>query len=131
MEEKKYRIKKEYNHVVNETLIEAEVAKGYFTSLKIPEEWIEEVETRVKLYIDTDTCSLKFSTGDCTSKRFTNQEKDLCEKAINGELLDVESLDSDDFEEWYKKAENCNVYYNSDYEICGIKAVLKEYLKQL
>jgi len=125
MEDKKYRIKEQYKLAFQNTWHDAILTLEQWKANGLSIEALEEVEQRVELRIHRADKYFLVKKTD-----WTDQEKDLCEKAINGELLDVESLDSDDFEEWYKKAENCNVYYNSDYEICGIKAVLKEYLKQ-
>jgi hypothetical protein len=96
---------------------------------------LEEVEEKIEL----ELCNIGTATNTRLQKKklngFTEQEKELCEKALNGELLDVNSLDDADFGHWYYNNDNDNVNVTVDttdyaYSIRGIKAVLKQYLKE-
>ena len=87
--EKKYRIKEEVKkyfsngyHDISLTLIEWQI-------FNVELEALEEEETRVELNINEDYKHLlhKKSAVD-----FSDEEKDLCEKALNGELFELKNI---------------------------------------
>lgn len=127
MEKKKYRIKEQYRLAFQNTWHDAILTLEQWKANGLSIEALEEVEQRVELIkytIDPDNKGDLHFLNKVDNKIFTYQEKDLCEKALNGELLDIESLDDVDFKRWFRKS---HLSLHQD----GMKAVLKEYLKQL
>lgn len=86
------------------------------------EPFFEEVDERITLSIDTDNVFI-------SSDPITDEQLELMEKALNGELLDIDSLDDGDFDEWYAN-NSVDVQSASGFIIKGITAVLTEYLKK-
>lgn len=123
---KKYKLTKELKQYVGHL----------HDAVKTIDEWIElgfninaleEVPQRIAL-------SYKQSNDDCGLYRSDNvkmggKERLLFEKALNGDLLDIDSLDDEAFEKWYREGDAC-IEIGNGYEVEGIKAILKEYLKQ-
>ena len=124
---KKYKLTKELKQYVGHL----------HDAVKTIDEWIElgfninaleEVSRRITLNYKNQ------SNDDCGLYRSDNvkmggKERLLFEKALNGELLDIDSLDDGRFAKWYMKEDVCispGFYYKKE----GIKALLKEYLKQ-
>ena len=66
-----------------------------------------------------------------TKGGFTDQEKDLCEKAFNGELLDIDSIDNDDFDDFAAEYNERNGFDGVSLRLdCyDITELLKQYLK--
>ena len=98
-------------------------------------EWFEPIPERIELvFCENKVGTKKVYLGKKSFEvfKFTPQEKDLCEKAINGELLDIDSLDDLDFALWYNsnKVDVITDDSLSGNYLKGIKAVLKEYLKR-
>ncbi len=93
-------------------------------------EALEEVPQRIELvFCENKVGTKKVYLGKKSFDvfKFTPQEKNLMEKAINGELLDIDSLDNEDFALWYL---NHIKLVDSKAVVHNIKAVLKEYLKK-
>jgi len=123
---KKYRLKEEAkeklkpyinrkvlnyeNTIVEWQLLLPEFSEQFFTCE------LEEVEERIEL------CDITVKhKGTHTWTSLKTSQIYLCEKAVNGELLDIDSFDYDDFENWY----------NSEIiTISFIKDKLKQYLKE-
>lgn len=114
---KKYRLKEEVKKYFKERFWDREERFEWWQNNSgAGSSSIEEVEERIGLMINRpidDSCwNLRKINGD----DFTDQEKELCEKALNGELLDIDSLDDANFE--------------YEYDFKEIKAVLRQYLKE-
>lgn len=118
---KKYRLKEEVKKyfALDVNVDNIQTAEWWRISFDLSMEALEEVPQRVELAID--------SMGGLYQKEksFTDQEKDLCEKALNGELLDIDSLDVYYFEDWFHSI-NTKPYV----ETKNIITVLKQYLKE-
>jgi len=131
--EKKYRLRPELRQYFTLSFKNKEMEKSYWVDGGVSLEALEEVPSRIELEFCGEISTgeppylVKKASGE--PKPFTDQEKDICEKAINGELLDLDSIDDKDFYEWYVQA-NLSIYYNLSCEFRGLKAVLTEYLKQ-
>ena len=128
---KKYRLKKEVKkYFTDEYISERPLTLSEWLDIGITIEALEEVEQRVELVLgeiqqglDMNYYPKRIAKSD--DSNFTMQEKDLCEKALNGELLDIDSLDESEFEDWSVTEEG--------YKICqttGIIEILKAYLKE-
>ena len=127
--EKQYRIKREllkYYHLPNVENIQQDLES--FKDISISLEALEEVEQRVELIIASYN-GAEMGLFKSTEIDWSDKEKDLCEKALNNELLDISSLDEDDFREW-QKTNDLKIYYDNYFCLQGIKSVLTEYLKQ-
>ncbi len=130
---KKYRLKEEVKKYLNLSDLpkEPKEEQEWLQVYSIKKEALEEVEQRIELYsrprcegmLDNGHTKIIVGLQKVSGEIFTDQEKELCEKALNGELLDIDSLDDDEFADWYRS--DCYL------EILDcIKAVLKQYLKE-
>ena len=123
---KKYRLKEQYKKFFHKSLHDSELTDYEWNERHlITLEALEEVPQRIKLGFYDGGETIYMESHLC----FTNHDKDLMEKALNGELLDIESLDDEDFSKWYIP-NDVIVSLDVDFKIKGIKAVLKAYLKQ-
>jgi hypothetical protein len=98
---KKYRLKEEVKKllIIDSNYSDREMTlTDWFNYCKLTEEALEEVPSRIELIISQIDGYGMYKTN---KTYWTDQEKDLCEKALNGELLDIDSLDDKDFAEWY------------------------------
>ncbi len=91
---------------------------------------LEEVQERIELEITEiqEGIKIEYKPLHLTKKNrayFTEQEKELCEKALNGELLDIDSLDNGEFRNFETRSLDYIHIYNSD-----LIAYLKQYLKE-
>ena len=115
---KKYRLKEEVKKYVSIGVNDSREL-GFWETIGFTLEALEEVPSRIELKVgNLDTCGLYKL---CENINWTDKEKDLCEKAINGELLDVDFIM--DFME----------YYDSEYlgmDRNHFKEILKDYLKE-
>ena len=128
-----YRLKEEAKQYMFEDLW-AEVAPLLdWNNLNVTLKALEEVPQRVEL------CHIRTSKYDSNveilckvdGSNWNAQEKDLCEKALNGELLDIDNLDDVGFDNWYSKNTTPTIHVsNLARKGIGIKAVLKKYLKE-
>ena len=120
-----YRLKEEAKQYMFEDLWTEVAPLLDWNNLNVTLKALEEVPQRIEL------CHIRTSKYDSNveilckvdGSNWNAQEKDLCEKALNGELLDIESLDGAD--EWFVSNDNdwCVISH-------GIKAVLKAYLNE-
>jgi len=124
---KKYRLKEEVKKYFNikESFLDAEHSEDRWHYEGVSSEALEEVPQRIEL----NTCGIgssisMFNLQKKCGNEWTDQEKDLCEKALNGELLDIDSISDRDFLNWYHSYCELNITDN------GIKLVLKAYLKE-
>ena len=112
--EKKYRIKeevkKQYDIVFIDEYLQSEGNIQHFRWFGLDE--LEEVETRVKLHIHGGYKHFLVKEGAVV----TYQEKDLCEKALNGDLITKEQAIG--FATWFSE------------DSVAIEANLEMYLKQ-
>jgi len=111
--------------VPNLVIFERELERGNL------DEWFKEVPSRIELEIYNmgNGANGKLQKKDFSG--FTYQEKYLCERALNGELLDIDSLDDDDFSNWYFSEDPTSSICTDAYvKNTGIKAVLKAYLNE-
>jgi hypothetical protein len=120
---KKYRLKEEVKKFIGVPYPEAINTLEYWDKYYVKLEALEEVPSRIELIISQIDGYGMYKTN---KTYWTDQEKDLCEKVLNGELLDIDSLDDKHFWSWYidrmpKRQVICDL---------GIKAVLKQYLKE-
>jgi hypothetical protein len=135
---KKYRLKEEVKKFIGVPYPEAINTLEYWDKYYVKLEALEEVPSRIELIISQIDGYGMYKTN---KTYWTDQEKNLCEdvltmlqqkgfdytkKCLNGELLDIDSLDDKHFWNWYidrmpKRQVICDL---------GIKAVLKQYLKE-
>ena len=116
---KKYRLKKEVKkYFANRCKDDEQPLEYWSLEFGVSAEALEEVPSRIELGI-SNLGNLFKETGN----KWTDQEKDLCEKALNGELLDIDSLDG--FEKWY--SDRITSKFRCDLDI---KGVLKQYLNE-
>jgi hypothetical protein len=84
-------------------------------------EALEEVEERIELKIGVFDNNCHYLYKNSTLQGITFEERDLCEKALNKELLDIDS-----FVDFVDKYRNKNEYLNPKY----LRETLKQYLKE-
>lgn len=127
---KKYRLKTEVKKYVSHELAFSLVEPMEYWERSIwNKEALEEVPQRVELMFNISDKGVDFGMENkrllikTDRTLFTDKEKALCEKALNGELLDIDSLDERDFYKWYINKTEKSILTN-------IKAVLKQYLEQ-
>lgn len=128
---KKYRLKEEvkkYLHfnetALNQVLTLREWQRDKLISLQA----LEEVPQRIELSL----CNPNDIThrNNCLIRSgcdLTDQEKDLCEKALNGELLDIDSLERNilDFLTWRK-----SYYVHPINDAKEVKEYIEQYLNE-
>ena len=129
---RRYKLKEKVKEYISKSLWDVVADMDYWCSA-LPnfelQKILEEVPQRTELELFSLNMYNSIYKKDMSN--ITDQERDLCEKALNGELLDIDSLDDEDFGNW-----SCKQYYNingnkySSHKLNGIKAVLKAYLKQ-
>lgn len=89
---KRYKLKEKYKPAFQTTYHDAVLTYGGWNSNGVTFEALEEVEIRIEL--ELRTCP-KYGI-DVMNKTeedpFTDQEKELCEKALNGELFTKDDL---------------------------------------
>ena len=117
---KKYRIKKEYKHLFENGLSDIELFYDcaptcWIATYNIGLEALEEVPQRIKLYREGN--SIRLNAYICPP----DKQKELMEKALNGELLDFETVVG--FMKW-----NDNEMMDCDYDV--FESTFKRYLKQ-
>jgi len=129
---KKYRLKNYIRDNIASPIFREKVeVVNYWLGIGICTDDLEEVPSRIELYsrprcegkLDNRHTKIIVGLQKTSGDIFTDQEKDLCEKALNGELLDIDSLDDDDFQKWWEESP---LYAYKD----GITEVLKQYLKE-
>jgi hypothetical protein len=129
---KKYRLKSElvkYFHIPKVSDLEPTVLDNW-QRLNISIEALEEVPQRVELIhynLNPNKLGDLYFLNKIDNKKFTDQELDLCEKALNGELLDFDTFDSDDYSKWYMGEDGSLDYLKREGLTLG--ELLKAYLK--
>ena len=128
MSEKKYKLKEEVKKYFDNPRLEEKTREDWL-SYNIGLEALEEVPQRIELVLNSETYASTLTSiiRKADKIAFTPQEKELCEKALNGELLDIDTLDNEEFALWYL---NHIKLVDSKAVVHNIKAVLKEYLKK-
>lgn len=124
---KKYKLREEVKKYFDTCYYKHELSlEDWKKTFGLSLEALEEVPQRVELKgLDNDNLHIpNFALYKNNNESWTQQEKDLCEKALNNELLDIDNLDDDDFESWYLNT--CDLTFPT----VSIKAVLKAYLEQ-
>ena len=129
--EKKYKIKDKYSHLFKQSNLELEMPLERWVNVTM--EALEEVPQRICLFRASSPTSV--SHYDRIMKldhsTFTESELLLCKKALNGELLDINSFDDYDFNKWYEDADvSLSLNDREFFKTVGIRESLKEYLKQ-
>ena len=113
--EKKYKLKEEVKKYLCESLHNEIRYEGYWMNERVSKEALEEVPQRVELEIMGGRYYAQSLQKKDFSIPFTEQEKELCEKALNGELHTLDQVLS--------AIENWSVF--------GIdKKTIEEYLNQ-
>ena len=115
---KKYRIKDKYKHLFKHDGLEMPIERW----VNVTSEALEEVPQRIELDLINEPNCCYIARID--QRVLTSEQLELCEKALNGELLDIDSFDGDKFNKWYTSG--LTKTFSND----GVKEVLKEYLKQ-
>ena len=89
-------------------------------------EALEEVPQRIELYGQLEGGYCRYlRKKDAT--HFTDKQRIICEKALNGELLDIDSFNYEDFSDWYR-----DEFITISWEILKlVKIILKVTLHQL
>ena len=113
---KKYKLREEVRKYFNNNFSEEiETATlDIWNECGVTLEALEEVPNKITLSIDTDNVFI-------SSDDLTDEQVELMEKALNGELLDIDSLDINDFTDFY-------MY--SNIPVDDLVNVLKQYLKE-
>ena len=120
---KKYRLKEEVKKYFDDSMWDLEFTyDDIHIDRGVSLNALEEVPQRIELRIGTCDKGALFKTSEpfCS---WTDQEKDLCEKALNGELLDIDSLDSEHFNLWWNR--NRKPFQSETFVY-----LLKQYLKE-
>ena len=130
--EKLYRIKEEVKKYFGGILNDSVEPIRFWQERQIVLEALEEVPQRVELeYHFENTSGLFDGVRRKDGLAFGGNMVKLMQKAYNGELIDLDSIDDEDFQYFYSHnichLDNTGAIY---YEHKGIKAVLKAYLKQ-
>jgi hypothetical protein len=128
---KKYRLKEEVKKYIDSNYNdETMTLTEWFNYCKVNEEALEEVPQRVELRIGLSDKGALFKSSEPFDK-WTNQEKDLCEKALNGELLDIDSIYNYDFDDFAAEYNERNGFDGVSLRLdCyDITELLKQYLK--
>jgi hypothetical protein len=117
---KKYRLKEYYKNILKVPNPDAINDWDYWGNYFMTKEPLEEVPQRIELKMEFKTEYVYKRDG-----LWTKEELNICEKALNGGLLDIDSIDHNHFSNWYN--DQSSAVFN-----CGlnIKAVLKQYLKE-
>ena len=134
---KKYRLKEEVKNQLKSLFTDK-----FLNKEQSLEEWkndyfimnnkLEEVEEKIKLMInkplDDSCCNLRKVNGD----DFTEQEKELCEKALNGELFTKDDIENPitvihSFEHWYY---NNTPLIIDEVGLDGVCNAYRKYLKE-
>jgi len=133
---KKYRLKEEAKKFLTDNL-NAHIGEVIQTledweSVNFCIEALEEVEDRIELEFmysedgenkDKRWLSKCGESSECFKNGFTDQEKELCEKALNGELFTKDDL--------YQFSQNClNKCYPEYFSRDLLDATFEEYLNQ-
>ena len=127
--EKKYRLK--------------EVLKKYYTQTYLPEEatmewWmyntnfkseaLEEVPSRIELFGLVNKWNSNEQRNEVTfllDNKFGLKEKDLCEKALNGELIELDGFNIHSFLGWYEKQS----VYHYNHKVKGMISLILTILR--
>jgi hypothetical protein len=141
--EKLYRLKEEVKKYVILPSPDAINTLDYWDLLHITLEALEEVEQKIDLILS----EMKWNSRNFIQRfdgNLTQEHVEICEAALNApkniqdalvegkELICLDDLDDEDFDHFYYSNEN-GVSVDVDHteaSVKGIKAVLKEYLKQ-
>ena len=91
---KKYRLKEKYKPAFQSTYHDAELTHDAWNSNGVTFEALEEVEERIELVLYENSVGAKnvfLSKSTRNNLQFTDQEKELCEKALNRELITLKN----------------------------------------
>ncbi len=115
---KKYRLKEEAKKYFAKDKRNHEDSLDWWDGIADIEA-LEEVEERIEII------QLQCTDAKYVTEQILNDRVNLCEKALNGELLDIDSLDDGEFRNFKKRSGDYTHIYNSD-----LIAYLKQYLKE-
>jgi hypothetical protein len=127
-----YKLKEEVKHLLSLSKWEELRAKHLSKERWLNMGWriaaLEPVNERINVNIVNGEHAISQNALYKEKGNWEDQEKEGIEKFLNGELLDIDSLDDEDFINWYSKIAVKNA--PSTIMEVGLKQVLKEYLKQ-